>query len=388
MFKGQGVSAIKDIKSQGRDSHSTPPPTETPMPIPNRNPASSLMNPLIATLAAAMSLVAPAAQANSPSQANQTSPSVFAVAAGGNGFGSWPEGGADLVVDTTFIPGIYGVFGPGSSYDAMVLPTTGTAHAQNSYALSSTRPFSPPVTSLYSGSAAASASFLPSGVLPDSAPNFQLHLSASNTGPTAVYFPLAVAQAGVTDQLTIHQAGMSGAGVLPVLFHVDGTLTADGRGSASFIVTSYVNHQVINNNVPYVSANPNLGYSIGYQTAHWRLDADGPAQSLAVNQNFEFFVPFTFDQAFTFGIYADAVAGNAAYGNGFDDSHASSDFSHTMTWLGTGPVQAGGQSLTNYSIQSASGVNWALPSAVPEPATPVLLAAGLAWLIVRRRRQA
>jgi hypothetical protein len=357
------------------------------MPAVNRIPACLPMNPLIAALAAALSLAAPAAQANSPSQANQTGPSIFAVAAGGNGEGIWPEGGADLVVDTNFIPGIYGVFGPGSSYDAMVLPTTGSVHAQNSYALASTRAFSPPVTSLYSGSASASASFLPSGVLPGSAPIFQLHLSASNTGPTAVYFPLAVAQAGVTDQLTIHQAGMSGAGVLPVLFHVDGTLSADGRGGASFIVTSYLNHRVIDNNLPYVSANPNLGYSIGYQTAHWRLDADGPAQSLAVNQNFEFFVPFTFDQAFTFGLYADAVAGNVAYGNGFDDSHASSDFSHTLSWLGTGPVLAGGQTSTSYSIQSASGVNWALPSAVPEPGSAALLMAGLAGLIVLRRRR-
>ena len=358
------------------------------MPTPNRIPASSLMNPLIATLAATLSLAAPVAQANSPSQANQTGSSVFAVAAGGNGFGSWPEGGAELVVDTNFIPGVYGVFGPGSTYNAMQLPTTGNVHAQNAFAISSIWNTVPPQTLHDTGSAAASASFLPSGVLPDSAPIFQMHLSASNAGPTAIYFPLSVAQAGVTDQLTIHQAGMSGAGLLPVLFHVDGTLTADGRGSASFIVTPYVNHQVVNNNSAYVNANPNLGYSIGYQTALWRLDADGPAQSLVVNQNFEFFVPFTFDQSFSFGLYADAIAGNAAYGGGLADSHASADFSHTLTWLGTGPVLVGGQSLSHYSIQSASGVNWTLPSPVPEPATPVLLAAGLAWLFVRRRRQA
>ena len=361
------------------------------MPIPNRTtsrpPVSPFLNPLTAALAAALSLAAPAARANSPSQANQTSPSVFAVAAGGNRFGSWPEGGAELVVDTVPIPGNYGVFGASGTYDANALPNTGTVQAQHSYALSSTRFGSPPVTSFYSGIAAASASFLPSGVLPDSAPIFQLHLSASSTGPTATYFPTSVAQAGVTDQLTIHQQGMSGTGLLPVLFHVDGTLSADGRGSASFIVTPYVNHALVADNVPYVNANPGIDYAIDHQTAQWRLAADGPAQSRTVNQSFEFFVPFTFDQAFSFGLYADAAAGNIAYGNDYFDSHASSDFSHTLTWMGTGPVLAGGQSSTIYSIQSASGVNWALPSAVPEPATPVLLAAGLGWLIVRRRRQ-
>ncbi len=353
------------------------------MPILNRIAASSTT----AALGAALSMAALSAQANSPSQANQTGTSVFAVAAGGNGFGSWPEGGADLVVDTTPTPGNFGVFGAGSSYNATALTTTGQVQAQNSYSLSTTLNYIPPVTLLYSGSAAASATFLPSGVLPGSAPIFQLHLSATSTGPTAVYFPLAVAQAGVTDQLLIHQAGMSGAGLLPVLFHVDGTLTADGRGGAGFIVTPYVNHQVVNNNQPYVNANPNLGYSIGYQTAQWRLGADGPAQSLVVNQSFEFFVPFIFDQAFSFGLYADAIAGNAASGGGFTDSHASSDFSHTLTWMGTGPVLAGGLTLANYSIQSASGMNWALPSAVPEPATPVLLAAGLVLLLRARRRQ-
>ena len=358
------------------------------MPTSNRDVTRSLSTSITTALAAALSLTVPSAQANSPSQANQTGTSVFAVAAGGNGFGSWPEGGEALVVDTTFIPGIYGVFGAGSSYDAHVLSTTGSVQAQKGYSLSSIWPTSPPLTLPYSGSAAASISFLPSGVLPDSAPVFQMHLSATHTGPTAVYFPLSVAQAGVTDQLLMHQANKSGPGLLPVMLHVDGTLTADRRGGASFIVTPYVNHHVVNNNTAYVNAHPNLGYSIGYQTAQWALGADGPLQSQVVNQDFTFFVPFTFDVAFSFGLYADAIAGNAAYGGGLADSHATSDFSHTMTWLGTGPILAGGQALTGYSIQSASGVNWALPSAVPEPAAPVLLALGLGWLLGVRRCKA
>lgn len=70
----------------------------------------------------------------------------------------------------------------------------------------------------------------------------------------------------------------------------------------------------------------------------------------------------------------------ASGGGGFLDHHGESDFSHTLRWGGVSAVlDANGQAVNHWTIESAPGVNLAV-AAVPEPGTWAMLAGGLLWL--------
>ena len=339
-----------------------------------QNPCATLSLSASLTVAAttALAMVAPAAQANSPNQANLSGVSLFAVAAGGTGTGGFGSGGDTLFIDPPN-PGGYGTFRSGS-YDQQVV-NAGTAAATQSFSL-----LWPPANLPYSGNATASVNFA------------KIKVFATDQGATSVLFPTAAAQAGWTDQLTIVAPGQSGAGLLDIKVHVEGDLSADNGARPGFWLAPYVNHNMVGLNASFNAANPHpmigsLG-AIGDQTRVWWLPADGNSVTLHVNENVDFFLPFTFGQTFSLGLYAEALAGNGSYSGGptAPVSHATSDFSHTVSWAGIGGITAGGSAVNGYTIGSASGTDWTV-SAVPEPSSAALLMAGIAGLVVLRRRR-
>lgn len=108
-----------------------------------------------------------------------------------------------------------------------------------------------------------------------------------------------------------------------------------------------------------------------------RVIGNGTNATLTMN------LPFTFGdwssvhlQMWTFvnlGVVASA-------GGGFLDHYGESDFSHTLRWGGVSAVlDANGQALNNWAIESVPGVNLAA-AAVPEPGTWATLAGGLLLL--------
>jgi hypothetical protein len=70
------------------------------------------------------------------------------------------------------------------------------------------------------------------------------------------------------------------------------------------------------------------------------------------------------------------------------DHEGESDFSHTLRWGGISAVlDASGQSIQNWSVQSLPGIDLTTP--VPEPGSWALMLAGvglLAWLLAPQRR--
>ncbi len=63
------------------------------------------------------------------------------------------------------------------------------------------------------------------------------------------------------------------------------------------------------------------------------------------------------------------------------------DFSHTFNLINAQLFDAGFNAVTDWSVQSASGFNYAAITAVPEPGTWILMATGLTALWLRHRRR-
>ena len=349
---------------------------ENPVSVPAHTAFNAVNASLTAAAAAALLFAAPAAEANSPNQANLSGVSLLAVAAGGNGTGGFGWGGDTLFIDPPN-PGGYGTFRSGS-YDRQVV-NAGTALVTQSFSLSWPSG-NPPVNLPYSGNAKASASFS------------KIKVFATEQGATSVLFPTAAAQAGWTDQLTIVAPGQSGAGLLDIKLHVEGDLSADNGARPGFSLTPYVNHNLVGLNASFNAANPtpvigSLG-AVGAQTREWWLPANGNPVTLHVDEFVDYSLPFTFGQTFSMGLYAEAIAGNGSYSGGptAPVSHATSEFSHTVSWAGIGGVTAGGSAVGGYTVSSASGTDWKV-SAVPEPGSAAMLLAGLAGMVFLRRRR-
>lgn len=77
---------------------------------------------------------------------------------------------------------------------------------------------------------------------------------------------------------------------------------------------------------------------------------------------------------------------NAAPRSGQIVGRSVADFSHTFNLVNAQLFDAGFNAVPEWSVQSASGFNYAAITAVPEPGTWVLMATGLAMLVLRDRR--
>lgn len=238
-------------------------------------------------------------------------------------------------------------------------------------------------------------------------------LAAHEQGSSDTAFAGAVVAGGFNERFTITAPGQSGNALWRVTLNVDGTLDVGGiAGRTTLTLMAWHDHVLLQ---PYGSAadadayllflaqqpthNGLSGGAWDYQSVAWEVADNGPGQpdrlaSLAVHQTVSFVVPFTFGQAFDLGLYAMGTVGQTAEGGypGTQDS-AVLDFAgpgHGIGWAGAGQVLAGGVPLPQFTLLSASGIDYAQPlaaAAVPEPSAAAMAAIGLAVLALHLRRR-
>ncbi|RVT53630.1 PEP-CTERM sorting domain-containing protein [Rubrivivax albus] len=212
-----------------------------------------------------------------------------------------------------------------------------------------------------------------------------IHLSATNQGRYVDQFPIGVAGGGWRDTVTLQLDGFDGQpAIWTFAVAVDGSLHAANGGSAKAMLNAYKNNQELNRNVAGHDRGDSDLFTTDRQRVAWGVSRDGDR---LIDDRIVFAVPVTIGQAFDFGVYATLAASTAAFSGSTQLTTASGDFMHSFRYAGSWGLSIGGEAVTGYGIDAASGVNWLLASPVPEPSTALLLALGSAglWFGSRRR---
>jgi len=239
-----------------------------------------------------------------------------------------------------------------------------------------------------SGGVSASASYASGQISNDAQGSVTygtMHFAANNSAPSNSFFPSGKTTGGWADTWTISSPGLDGqAGRLVFTVDVTGTLHADGfAGSTRFQLLEYVNKQMVYRDAIFDAANPVIGVSTDRQQRVWALASDWSNLDATVDETVTFTVPFVYGQSFELGIFGFLTAGMRSASSITSISNANGDFSHTITWGGIQQVLSNGVPV-EFTASTASGTNWAVP--VPEPASAMLILAGVGALAMRRRR--
>ena len=98
-------------------------------------------------------------------------------------------------------------------------------------------------------------------------------------------------------------------------------------------------------------------------------------------------VPFDFTLFLTLSSQVSVGSETTDGGDVAGSASSSADYSHTLDWGGiSSVVDANGDPITDWTVTSASGFDYALPYAVPEPSTWGIMIGGLALLAFFRFR--
>lgn len=202
---------------------------------------------------------------------------------------------------------------------------------------------------------------------------------------------LARAYASVAVPFLIQQTSLTGTmGTMVVPLHVSGTVSLDSGfyNPSTFAITS--GRAWIGFSATGLAQNPDCS-SIGNQCRDIGSDFQGTTVlGNGVDGTWTLNIPFQFGSWAQYQLSANTyvtVGGNAGWGQSVDHE-GESDFSHTLRWGGISAVlDASGQSVQNWTVQSLPGIDLTTP--VPEPGSWALMLAGvglLAWLLAPQRR--
>jgi len=200
-----------------------------------------------------------------------------------------------------------------------------------------------------------------------------MQLAAQSSAPNNASFPYGSANAGWEDTWLLDVPSFTGqAGTVQVSMHVDGTWVLSGfAGGARITVQPYVDDE----RIVFAGATEQAVFGSSFFPS-------------GVSETVQFTLPFVFGEPFDVGMFALLRAGLRSRSAVERISTADADFTNTITWEGIDGVFAGDTLVTDYSLVSASGIDWRLPvAAIPEVPIWLAMLAGLGVLARKTRRK-
>jgi hypothetical protein len=190
-----------------------------------------------------------------------------------------------------------------------------------------------------------------------------------NTGPvTVVPFPAGFAETGFADLITVNVPGQTGQiAVVDIVLNLTGVLTATGPNSFSR-VQLYVDADN-GATTPHV---PGFQVQAGIQPSPTVIDE---VVTLSVG-----FIVGDPDE-FVVKLMAQAMTTSQT---SCGENASEADFFNTLTWGGIAGVTIGGNAVDDFTIDSASGVDWRVAASTAISAPPVWAFLGLAVLGLAR----
>ncbi|MGH7242215.1 MAG: hypothetical protein ACREJD_02220 [Phycisphaerales bacterium] len=199
-----------------------------------------------------------------------------------------------------------------------------------------------------------------------------VNFDAANSAPDIDPFPFAMMNGGWKETFTISNPAHTGeSGFMQFTVHVSGFLKATGlTGSASIRVTGYKDNLQLQQNQFFSpgGSTPPLGSTAQY--GNWAIATFGNpnVETMSVNDEATFAVPFTFGTPFTLGIYAWAGAGMRSSG-GFGGTTSTALVQNAVvSWGGILAVYAGTTPVTAAStVTGSTGKDWGAGTQPPDP---------------------
>jgi hypothetical protein len=193
-----------------------------------------------------------------------------------------------------------------------------------------------------------------------------------NTGSvTSVLFPAGFAETGFADLITLNVPGQTGQiAVVDVVLNLTGVLTATGPNSFSRL-------QVYADSDNNITAPHQSGYQV---------QAGVNPSPTVINEVLTLSLGFIVGDPDEFVVKMMAQAMTSSQ-TSFGENAAEADFFNTLTWGGIAGVTVGGNSVTDFTIDSASGVDWTVAASAAIPAPPAWAILGMAVMGLARVRR-
>jgi len=193
-----------------------------------------------------------------------------------------------------------------------------------------------------------------------------------NTGAsTSVLFPAGFAETGFADLITVNVPGQTGqVAIVDIVLNLTGVLTATGPNSFSRLQL-------------YVDADNGVTapHQPGYQ-----VQAGINPSPMVIDEVVMLSVGFIVGDPEEFVVKMIAQAMTSSQ-TSFGENAAEADFFNTLTWGGIAGVTIGGNAVTDFTIDAASGTDWTVAASTAISSPPAWAVLGLAVLGLGRVRR-